>query len=314
MARPSLFYRTPPAAHVMTLVDALMMQRGTLTGPLVPDSRGSGYGTWTLGVSPQRRRVMRAEAAAAAAEAATSPVCSGGGASVEDATGDGGIGPFSRVPAFLVRHIAAFVGPPLPEGYVHRPSAGSALWQDRPKGRGRGAAKGAGSPAVAEPAAPAARGGGSASRAEVGLGEARGAPASVAADAPGEECTQATSEGRVRARWGVYRWGEAPLPHLPPSVRGSALAATCTDLCEAGRAASSLLRRLVYSLVVPLSFRVPRMWTPQPCEPLSSVVDDRPEPEDSRRPFSLRQVRRPLLSRLACPDSCGDEIARVALL
>ena len=318
---------------VMTLVDAMTWQRGGLTGPL-PPSRGPGYGTWTLGVAPQRRRLARrawaAQAVAqAAAEAEGGGGCAGAapptapsGATPEEGAHDssGGIGPFSRIPAFLVRHVVSFVGPPLPEGYFHRPAEGSVLWRGFHSWGGgvsgvtaeqveaaaaaaaataaaaaaasKGSAGGAPSAPAAAPASAAAAAAAaslsSASAAGVGCPEYLPAAELPAAEQPSTELPATTQrEGAsdaAWARWGVYRWGEAPLPHLPRGA-ASALAATCTDMC----ACTGTGRTGAYQVPIisppPSSYchRVPRLWPPEPCEPLRALVT----PSRRRRPSSL---------------------------
>ena len=186
-------------ALVMTMVDAMCWQRGQLAGP-VPPSRGAGFGTWTMGVEPQKKRVARGVGASESPAAAAA----------ENARERGTIGPFSRVPAFIVRHIVSFVGPPQPAGYYHRGAQGN--FREWPSAAA--AAVDGGEPAGCVSEDPAAR---------------------------STPCAAAPEEAAPPRRWGTYRWNEAPLPHLPPGSRGSALAACCTDMwyLECGRPSPS---------------------------------------------------------------------------
>jgi DTW domain-containing protein len=198
--------------YLMTLVDAMLWQRGQIAGPLA-HSRGSGYGTWTMGIAPQRRRLARLRAAAAAAEAAALPVPAAAGPTDgvhPEGTGrdEAVVGAFRRLPVFLVRHILGFVAGPRssdaclwPQGYAPRHAKGNADW---------------------------AAGGHSAVVAEAVLSSAGSAAGTVAAAAaacisggtgPHSPSSVATPLPRQATK----------LPHLPPGCEGSAIAATCTD-------------------------------------------------------------------------------------
>ena len=194
-------------AHVMTMVDAMCWQRGQLAGPL-PPSRGSGYGAWTMGVAPQPRRTLRLT------QREGEEACRSTGWRTT-------IGPFSGVPAFLVRHILGFAGVSMPQGYYHRHAEGNPEWRSSSRSGGR-------SSLMCAAAAPIAAAG-DFSSASTAADEAQTSAADESVAGRCVTVEDGASAASGFSAWGKYRWGEAPLPHLPLGVQGSAIAASCTD-------------------------------------------------------------------------------------
>lgn len=135
-------------------------------------------------------------------------------------------GPFSLIPVFLVRHIAALAGSPVPEGYSHRGAIGSRhLWAALAQTQASSCGGIAGMSATSSDSEVPATSSSTIVTTSAAQPAADGLSVPVVAppSAPGVPA----STGRF-----PYRWNEAPLPHLPPGQQGSALAATCTDFCE----------------------------------------------------------------------------------
>lgn len=253
--------------YLMALVDAMILQRGQMTGPrmsvapsaasarVVAESRGAGYGTWTMGVAPQPRRLARFARAAAtlsAGDACSSPEAPAvevpAGADAPGAGGRGGsgtIGPFNRLPAFLVRHILSFIptSPSAaaegrvawPQGYYPRHAGGSSDWT-------RSALSVAVSAAADATIGRAVVAGVSGAR--EGAFEAAGSPRHAQAASPSSIRSSPGHEDGSRAEGGGHpqrRRREPNLPHLPAGCCGGPMAATCTDFWHlaCGRASPS---------------------------------------------------------------------------